>query len=153
MSLLRALRAGAVLAAVTAVVLAPTSAAAQPEVRLDADGFSPQEVRVVAGEAVVWRNDTDEAQTITADDGSWDSGPLRPGESFSVTLHREGTVAYGTADAAHAGAVVVEAVAEPAGGPDPAAPALPRTGLPLVAAGLAAAGLLGLGGVLLVRAR
>jgi len=31
---------------------------------------------------------------VTSDDGAWDSGPLQPGESFSVALDQPGAYAY-----------------------------------------------------------
>jgi hypothetical protein len=107
------------------------------EVRLDDDGFSPANVRVEVGEDIVWVNGTDEEQTVVGEDGTWDSGPLQPGETFSVALRDVGTFRYATADGAAEGSITVRAAAaaeedvvavEEA--PVEAAPGLPQTGAP-----------------------
>jgi LPXTG-motif cell wall-anchored protein len=95
--------AGATLALVVLVAL-PALAA---EIELTDDGFEPDEVTVDVGETVVWTNATDEEHTIVGQDGSWDSGPLAPGETFSVSLRSEGTVDYATDDDEHEGRILV----------------------------------------------
>lgn len=118
--------------ALLTVFAAPALAA---NVRLTDNGFEPRDSKVQPGETVVWTNATEGRQTITGADGSWDSGPLGPGETFSVQLRQPGTITFRTADGSATGTVVVVAAAPgatPAPGLDPAAPALPRTGLPLL---------------------
>jgi plastocyanin len=78
-------------AALALVVLAAIPALAA-EIALTDDGFEPDEVTVDVGETFVWTNETDSEQTIVGQDGSWDSGPLAPGETFSVSLRSEGKV-------------------------------------------------------------
>ncbi len=56
--------------------------------------FDPATVTVNAGDTVVWTNNGAVAHTVTASDGSWDSGNLSPGQSFSHTFNSAGTVAY-----------------------------------------------------------
>jgi plastocyanin len=56
--------------------------------------FSPVELTVQPGTTVTWVNEGDAPHTVTADDGSFDSGRLQPGQSFSYTFQGQGTVAY-----------------------------------------------------------
>lgn len=56
--------------------------------------FSQAQITVEAGTTVRWVNQGDAPHTVTADDGSFDSGRLQPGESFSHTFQNPGTVAY-----------------------------------------------------------
>lgn len=126
----------AVLSSLALLILfaAPALAA---NVRLTDSGFEPRQTNVQPGETVVWTNSTEGRQTITGADGSWDSGPLGPGETFSVQLRQPGTITFRTADGSATGTVIVAAAApgttaSPAPGIDPDEPALPRTGLPLL---------------------
>ena len=99
------------LAAVLAGGFVAVSAAAAlaAEVTLTPDGFEPEAVTVAAGTTVVWRNGTARPHTIRAQDGSWDSGPVSAGASFSVRMRTQGAVDYATADGAFAGTVIVTA--------------------------------------------
>ena len=56
--------------------------------------FDPQEVRIKVGGTVTWTNNGPSVHTATADDGSFDSGSLSRGESFSQTFDTAGTYAY-----------------------------------------------------------
>jgi plastocyanin len=56
--------------------------------------FHPATVNAKAGQKVTWSNDDSTTHTVTADDGSFDSGNLSPGKSFSTTLAKSGTVKY-----------------------------------------------------------
>ncbi|MEX0658962.1 MAG: hypothetical protein WD080_07485 [Egibacteraceae bacterium] len=145
-------------AAALAALLAAASTALAADVMLGPGGFEPQTVTVDPGEEIVWVNDSAAPQTIIGEDGSWDSGPLAAGETFSVALRTAGTVAYGTDDGAHLGRIEVRAAAPPAASP-PASDvhgeqvvAMPRTGGPLRPAGLLAVALLAAGGACLLAA-
>jgi hypothetical protein len=46
------------------------------------------------GGTVTWSNDGQSAHTVTANSGSFDSGNLDPGQSFSHTFTQPGTFAY-----------------------------------------------------------
>jgi plastocyanin len=56
--------------------------------------FAPAELRVTSGTEVTWTNDDPTAHTVTAEDGSFDSGTLEPGQTFSVTVEDAGPVTY-----------------------------------------------------------
>lgn len=74
------------------------SAMAQDESTVDISvvdyAFEPESVTIAAGTTVTWRNDSDRPHTVTADDGSFDSGRLDPGETFSFTFAAPGVFAY-----------------------------------------------------------
>ncbi len=56
--------------------------------------FAPRALTVSAGTTVVWQNDDSAAHTVTADNGSFDSGNLNPGAKFQFTFTKPGTYAY-----------------------------------------------------------
>jgi len=59
-------------------------------------GYSPQQIVVVIGvnNTVTWVNNDNVPHTVTAKDGSFDSGNLNPGQSFTYTFTKAGTYAY-----------------------------------------------------------
>jgi plastocyanin len=57
-------------------------------------GFAPATRRIAAGTWVTWSNDGQEAHTVTADDGTFDSGNLDPSEGFSWYFDQDGTWQY-----------------------------------------------------------
>jgi plastocyanin len=74
--------------------------------------FSPLIVRIQPGETVEWTMDGRAAHTVQADDGSWDSGDLQPGEDFDHTFTEPGVFPYfcryhGAPGSGMAGIVVV----------------------------------------------
>ena len=56
--------------------------------------FGTNPLTITPGTRVTWTNQDDMPHTTTADDQLWDSGFLRPGESFSFTFTGGGTFAY-----------------------------------------------------------
>jgi beta-lactam-binding protein with PASTA domain len=56
--------------------------------------FDPASITVNAGDTVTWVNEDTTAHTIVADDGSFDSGSVAPGESFQFAFAAAGTVPY-----------------------------------------------------------
>jgi len=56
--------------------------------------FNPKTVTVNVGDTVTWKNTLQQAQTVTADNGSFDSGNIAPGQTFSHTFAKVGTFAY-----------------------------------------------------------
>lgn len=59
--------------------------------------FDPPATAVPMGTEVTWTNADPTAHTVTADDGSFDSGPLDQGGTFSMTFNEAGEVAYACA--------------------------------------------------------
>jgi len=59
-------------------------------------GYSPSNITVVIGinNTVKWVNYDSMPHTVTAVDGSFDSGNLDPGQSFVHTFNRPGTYVY-----------------------------------------------------------
>jgi plastocyanin len=96
---------GSILAAMLTIVLAllpvltlfePAAAqeGATAEVSVVDFAFEPATLTVSAGMEVTWTNNGQRPHTITADDGSFDSGRLDPGEQFSQVFDQPGTYAY-----------------------------------------------------------
>ena len=63
-------------------------------VEMRAMAFSPQRLAASAGATVEWTNRDQVAHTVTADDGSWDSGPIEPGATWRHTFDTPGTFAF-----------------------------------------------------------
>ena len=55
--------------------------------------FVPSRSEVAAGTTITWTNNDPVTHTVTADDGSWDSGPIEPGKTWSRTFTEAGEVA------------------------------------------------------------
>jgi len=78
------------------------NAAQTPEVPAGADALvhlrqialEPVEIRVSAGQSVAWLNHDPLVHTITADDGSWESGNMAPGATFLRRFDRPGRYPY-----------------------------------------------------------
>jgi uncharacterized membrane protein len=56
--------------------------------------FEPHEITVKVGDTVEWKNEDIFTHTVTADDGSFDSGPIAPGKSWKMTANHAGKLAY-----------------------------------------------------------
>lgn len=56
--------------------------------------FTPSSLTVKAGTTVTWVNNDNITHTVTADDGSFTSGDLKYGNSYSHTFSTAGTYAY-----------------------------------------------------------
>ena len=56
--------------------------------------FQPARIEIEAGTTVVWRNNDQVVHTVTAANGSFDSGSIRPGASWERTFTQPGTYAY-----------------------------------------------------------
>jgi plastocyanin len=53
---------------------------------LDTWGYRPDDLKIDAGTTVVWRNNGSSEHTVTADDETFDSRALQPGETFTYTF-------------------------------------------------------------------
>jgi len=56
--------------------------------------FQPDQMDVKVGDRVTWENQDIFTHTVTADDGSFDSGPIAPGKSWTLTATHQGRIAY-----------------------------------------------------------
>jgi LPXTG-motif cell wall-anchored protein len=56
--------------------------------------FAPATVTINEGDTITWTNEGPTVHTATANDGSFDTGSLRKGESGSATFTSAGTIAY-----------------------------------------------------------
>jgi plastocyanin len=57
-------------------------------------GYAPLTRKIPTGTWVTWSNAGAEAHTVTAEDGSFDSGELDPSEGFSWFFDQAGTYPY-----------------------------------------------------------
>jgi plastocyanin len=64
------------------------------KVEIADNAYSPDPVRVQTGGKVIWQNMDSTPHTATADDGSFDTGPLEEGKLKSETFKQAGTYAY-----------------------------------------------------------
>jgi plastocyanin len=56
--------------------------------------FRPGRLEIAAGTTIVWTNDGQVVHTVSAEDGSFDSGPIEPGQRRSITFSRAGTFPF-----------------------------------------------------------
>ena len=56
--------------------------------------FSPVSLGIAVGGTVTWINDDNLIHTVTADDGSFNSGDMQPGATFKRTFNIPGTFPY-----------------------------------------------------------
>lgn len=56
--------------------------------------FEPANLQVKAGETITVRNDDDVDHTVTASDKSFDTGPLKQGQTATITVPKAGTYGY-----------------------------------------------------------
>jgi LPXTG-motif cell wall-anchored protein len=112
-----------------AVAAAPATAATTHNVSLVGFSYSPATLTIAAGDTVIWKNNSAVAHTVTADHGSFDSGSLAPGETFSHTFPTAATVAYhcsfhgAVGGIGMAGTIVVRSSAPPTTAPPVTSPA------------------------------
>src|SRR3954453_3880534 len=85
-------------AALAVSLLAPTGSvfAQAQDATVDMQGvkFIPEELHVTPGTAVLWTNSSPLGHTVTSEDGTYDSGTLDPGATFTWTFYSPGTFAY-----------------------------------------------------------
>lgn len=72
----------------------PTEAPRRHEVEIRGFQFQPRNLEVAVGDTVVWINRDAVPHTATAVDGSWDSGELGRGESWTWVPAEPGTWDY-----------------------------------------------------------
>jgi plastocyanin len=57
-------------------------------------GFDPKSINIETGTTVTWRNTGAMTHTATAKDGTFDSGDIGPGKTYSYTFKKAGTYEY-----------------------------------------------------------
>ena len=67
---------------------------AEDRIEIAGFAFAPTPLRVPVGTVVTWTNLDSAAHTVSARDGSFDSGTLEPNSRFEATFDRAGTFAY-----------------------------------------------------------
>jgi plastocyanin len=76
-------------------VAVPASGQPAPQaVTIEFRAFTPDQLDVLPGETVKWSNVSLQNHTVTADDGSFDSGTIGGGSSFSLTFSSPGAYMY-----------------------------------------------------------
>src|SRR5690349_18557613 len=78
------------------LLVAAAPAGKRVAVTIDNLRYAPQEVTVDVGDTVVWTNNDDREHTVTADDGTFSSGRLKPRTSFTWTAKAPGKHPYGS---------------------------------------------------------
>lgn len=63
-------------------------------VLIDQFAFSPDVIRIKAGTEVVWKNKDSSGHTVSAEDGSFNSGTITQGGEFKMKFARPGTYTY-----------------------------------------------------------
>ncbi|MFQ5922815.1 MAG: plastocyanin/azurin family copper-binding protein [Anaerolineales bacterium] len=69
-------------------------AAVENEVNIVDSAFAARTITIPVGTTVTWTHAGNFPHTVTADDGSFDSGTLQGGATFSFTFDQPGTSAY-----------------------------------------------------------
>jgi plastocyanin len=113
----------AIASAVAALACAPAHADTIP-IAVLFQAFSPTQIDALPGDTIQWSNGSERTHTVTANDGSFDSGDLPSGASFSITTGAPGAYAFhctihpdmtGEIDVAHVTFSGVPQVPVPAG--------------------------------------
>lgn len=140
-------KAGVLLGALAAATLfVGPAGAASSSVDMQNFQFSPMTITVNAGDTVTWHNLDSATHTVTANDGSFDSGNVNSAGSFPRMFTQPGTYDYyckihGSPGAGMHGTVIVQGSAPapnpapaPAPPPPPPAAAAPQAAAPAAAA-------------------
>lgn len=112
-----------VLAAAGALAVFSWPAGAAPQVQpvnIQFQDFGPDKLDALPGDTVQWQNVSERTHTVTADDASFDSGDLGPGDGFTREFDTTGVFAYHCTK--HAGMVGEVDVRPLTLGPLPTAP-------------------------------
>jgi plastocyanin len=91
---MRLLRLSAGVAAAAGVLAATGAAASTADVTMPGKFYSPGQLDVLVGTTVTWRNIDRSTHTVTEDDDAFDSGYIRPGQTFSRTFDKSGTYRF-----------------------------------------------------------
>ena len=76
------------------VLAGPAFAQETASVSVIDNEYDPVDVEVEAGTTVTWTNNGDLPHTVTADNGSFESGNMDPGDTFEQEFAEPGTYSY-----------------------------------------------------------
>jgi plastocyanin len=82
------------LALLATLVVVTAVGAATRTVQIVKSGFTPSSTTINVGDSVVWKNADTVNHQVVANDGSFASPVLRPGESFAQTFSKSGKIRY-----------------------------------------------------------
>jgi plastocyanin len=120
------MRRAALLAIATAAATAAPAGADSIPVAVLFQAFSPTQIDALPGDTIFWSNSSERTHTVTANDGSFDSGDLLGGATFSITTGAPGAYAFhcrihpdmtGVIDVSHVTLAGLPQVPVPAGQP------------------------------------
>jgi plastocyanin len=85
----------AIFVAALAALLCAAAALSQDKgkVTVSNNKFEPKMINIKAGSEVIWEN-KEGTHTVTADDGSWASSTLTPGQTYSHKFDKPGKYPY-----------------------------------------------------------
>jgi plastocyanin len=78
----------------SAVLVASGSAATTAVVTMPGTFYAPQDLDVLVGTTVTWQNADRSTHTVTEDDDAFDSGHIRPGQTFALAFDEPGTYRF-----------------------------------------------------------
>jgi plastocyanin len=82
------------LALVAMLVVVAAAGADTKTVQIVKSGFTPSSTTITVGDGVTWKNADTVNHQVVANDGSFASPVLKPGDSFSETFSKAGKVSY-----------------------------------------------------------
>src|SRR3954466_10040 len=85
---------GAAIAGMAAAMAMRGGGAPGPTVAVPGRFYAPQQLNVLAGQTVTWRNDDTSDHTVTSPDAGFDSGRIGHGGTFSFTFDQPGVYEY-----------------------------------------------------------
>ena len=80
--------------AIAMIITGYSLAAEHDNVKITDFSYVPEVIEVNVGATISWTNKDNMPHTITADDGSWDSGRVKKNETYSHTFDKAGTFEY-----------------------------------------------------------
>ena len=82
---------------------------APEEIEITSDGYDPIDVTIEPGDVVRFTNNDSETHSVTADDLSWGSGTMQPGDDYINRFDEEGVYTFfDSYDSSNTGAIYVE---------------------------------------------
>lgn len=103
------------LASVVFLALAQIAYAATIAVNVSGSGFSGKVIDITPGDTVRWTNTGTVSYTVTADNNSFDSGPIAPSASFSQVFSQPGNYPYYSRTGGAPGGVGISGIVRVAG--------------------------------------